>query len=66
MLKAHFARLDCWPGPRTESRKYGTFRANWLNTLDLLEYELLHQFPLGGRYAVLAPCCTSVNSVPST
>lgn len=40
MLNAHFARLDSWPGPRTESRKAGTFRANWLSTLDLLEYEL--------------------------
>ncbi len=23
MLKAHFARLDSWPGPRTESREEG-------------------------------------------
>jgi hypothetical protein len=40
MLNAHFKRLDNWTGPRTESRKSATFRASWLQTLDLLEHEL--------------------------
>jgi len=40
MLKAHFARLDSWPGPRTETREEGQWKASWLQVLDLLEYEL--------------------------
>jgi hypothetical protein len=40
MLNAHFKPLHQWPGPREQSRKSGTFRADWVNTLDMLEYEL--------------------------
>ncbi len=40
MLNAHFKPLHQWPGPRELSRKSGTFRADWVNTLDMLEYEL--------------------------
>ncbi len=40
MLNAHFKPLHQWSGPRTASREMGRFRATWLQTLDLLEYEL--------------------------
>lgn len=40
MLNAQFRPLDQWPGERTKSRKESTFRATWLQTLDLLEFEL--------------------------
>jgi hypothetical protein len=40
MLNAHWTKLDQWIGPRTQSRKTGLFKATWLQTLDLLEYEL--------------------------
>jgi hypothetical protein len=40
MLNAHFKPIQQWSGPREQSRKCGTFRADWLNTLDMLEYEL--------------------------
>jgi hypothetical protein len=40
MLKAEFRALESWPGARTQSRKEGTFRSTWLQTLDLLEVEL--------------------------
>jgi hypothetical protein len=40
MLNAHWKKLDQWIGPRTQFRKAGVFKATWLQTLDLLEYEL--------------------------
>lgn len=40
MLNAHFRPLAQWSGPRTQGRKSGTFRADWVSTLDMLEYEL--------------------------
>ncbi len=40
MLNARFKPLDRWSGDRTESRKPAQFKASWLQTLDLLEYEL--------------------------
>lgn len=40
MLNAHFKPLHQWSGPRTTSRETGRFKASWLKTLDLLEYEL--------------------------
>jgi hypothetical protein len=40
MLNAHFKPLHQWHGPRTETRKDGTFRSSWVQTLDLLEFEL--------------------------
>ncbi len=40
MLNAHFSRLNQWTGPTTETRKTAAFRATWVQTLDLLEYEL--------------------------
>ncbi len=42
MLNARFKPLDRWAGDRTDpsDRKQSTFKANWLQTLDLLEYEL--------------------------
>ena len=40
MLNAQFRPLDKWPGERTKDRKYAHFRSTWVQTLDLLEYEL--------------------------
>jgi hypothetical protein len=40
MLNAHFKPLQQWPGIRTKERVYSQFKATWLQTLDLLEYEL--------------------------
>ncbi len=41
MLNATFRPLTQWPpGPRTGTKKSGQFKATWLQTLDLLEYEL--------------------------
>jgi hypothetical protein len=40
MLNAHFKPLHQWPGERTKEREYARFKASWLQTLDLLEYEL--------------------------
>jgi hypothetical protein len=41
MLNARFKPLDRWTGgERTKDRKAAQFKANWLQTLDLLEYEL--------------------------
>jgi hypothetical protein len=40
MLNAHFKPLHQWPGDRTKERKSAQFKASWLQTLDLLEYEL--------------------------
>jgi hypothetical protein len=40
MLNATFRPLHQWTGPRTQSRKDAQFKAGWLQTLDLLEYEL--------------------------
>jgi hypothetical protein len=40
MLNAHFKPLHQWQGDRTKERKSAQFKASWLQTLDLLEYEL--------------------------
>jgi hypothetical protein len=40
MLNARFVPLETWPGKSTPKRKESTFRASYLNTLDLLEEEL--------------------------
>jgi len=41
MLNATFRPLTQWPpGPRTETKKDGRFKATWVQTLDLLEHEL--------------------------
>jgi hypothetical protein len=40
MLNAHFKPLHQWSGEETKVRKAAQFKANYLNTLDLLEYEL--------------------------
>jgi hypothetical protein len=41
MLNARFKPLDRWTGgERTKDRKAAQFKANYLQTLDLLEYEL--------------------------
>jgi hypothetical protein len=40
MLNAHFRPLDQWPGKRTQDRKGAQFKATYMRTLDLLEYEL--------------------------
>jgi hypothetical protein len=40
MLNAIFRPLDQWAGQRTKDRRDAKFKANWLQTLDLLEYEL--------------------------
>lgn len=42
MLNAHFKPLHQWPGGRNKGHlaKSGTFKASWLQTLDLLKYEL--------------------------
>jgi hypothetical protein len=40
MLNAHFKPLHQWSGERTKQRLYSQFKASWLQTLDLLEYEL--------------------------
>jgi hypothetical protein len=40
MLNATFRPLHQWTGPRTKDRKPAQFKASWLQTLDLLEYEL--------------------------
>lgn len=42
MIEARFVPIDQWPGARTKPtlRKRNPFRAPYLDTLDLLEYEL--------------------------
>lgn len=40
MLNATFRPLHQWTGLRTKDRKQAQFKATWLQTLDLLEYEL--------------------------
>jgi hypothetical protein len=40
MLNARFVPLESWPGKTTVKRKESSFRASYLNTLDLLEEEL--------------------------
>jgi hypothetical protein len=40
MLNARFRPLDHWSGERTKERTISQFKATWLQTLDLLEYEL--------------------------
>jgi hypothetical protein len=40
MLNARFVPLESWPGKATKPRKESTFRAPYLKTLDLLEFEL--------------------------
>ena len=41
MLNATFRPLtQIWPKPRTEDRKLAAFKASYVKTLDLLEYEL--------------------------
>jgi hypothetical protein len=40
MLNARFVPLETWPGKPTPKRRESTFRASYLNTLDLLEEEL--------------------------
>ena len=53
MLNAHnaqFRPLDQWPGERTKARRDATFRATYLQTLDLLESELKH---IGARDVII-------------
>jgi hypothetical protein len=40
MLNATFRPLLQWSGPTTKTRKEAAFRSTWVQTLDLLEYEL--------------------------
>jgi hypothetical protein len=40
MLNARFVPLESWPGKPTRPRKDSRFRAPYLDTLDLLEFEL--------------------------
>ena len=40
MLNASFRPLEQWPGERTKWRTVGNFRSSYVQTLDLLEFEL--------------------------
>jgi|SRR5580658_570471 hypothetical protein len=42
MIQLRFVPIEKWPGARTRNRAGSPFRANYLNTLDLLESELRH------------------------
>ena len=42
MLNYQFRTLDNWQGERVRQRRSSIFRAQWIDTLDLLEAELKH------------------------